>query len=177
MATATRSSSSTTGVNSTAVEQVRTALEALPEKPKVELSLREAVEQMQESLKAALERGYRYEELAKLLSEQGIHVSALTLRQYLRSGKEQTTKPKRKPVNKRAVDAPVVTEQLALETTSSPTTPASKKPTPKTKAKRGQAKTSAAQTGVKDKIAQSQLASTSATAKRGQATSTDSAKA
>ena len=77
-----------------AVEQATLLLEELPEKPRENLSLREAVKQMQDSLKAALAKGYSYEELAQMLAKQGIQISAFTLKNYVPSGKRSITKGK-----------------------------------------------------------------------------------
>jgi hypothetical protein len=77
-------------------------LEELPEKTKEDLSLREAVGQMQEQIKAALDKGYNYDEIAKLLSEKGIRISALTLKNYAPSGRRQAGKGKAKRPRKTA---------------------------------------------------------------------------
>lgn len=81
-------------VSPEAVEQATILLEELPEKPRENLSLREAVKQMQDSLKAALAKGYSYEELAQMLAKQGIQISAFTLKNYVPSGKRSITKGK-----------------------------------------------------------------------------------
>lgn len=77
-------------------------LEELPEKTKEDLSLREAVGQMQEQIKAALDKGYNYDEIAKMLSEKGIRISALTLKNYAPSGRRQAGKGKTKRPRKTA---------------------------------------------------------------------------
>ena len=69
-------------------------LESLPEKPKEELSLREAIDQLREPLRAALLRGYTYVELAEMLTEKGIKISAFTLKNYVPSGKRRANKEK-----------------------------------------------------------------------------------
>lgn len=69
-------------------------LESLPEKPKEDLSLREAIDQLREPLKAALSRGYTYLELAEMLTEKGIKISAFTLKNYVPSGKRRANKEK-----------------------------------------------------------------------------------
>ncbi len=94
MTSAPRKRTRATIVSPEAVEQATTLLEDLPEKPKENLSLREAVKQMQDSLKAALAKGYSYEELAQMLAKQGIQISAFTLKNYVPSGKRSITKGK-----------------------------------------------------------------------------------
>ncbi|MEX0269322.1 hypothetical protein AB3R30_09270 [Leptolyngbyaceae cyanobacterium UHCC 1019] len=69
-------------------------LESLPEKPKEDLSLREAIDQLREPLRAALSRGYTYAELAEMLTEKGIKISAFTLKNYVPSGKRRANKEK-----------------------------------------------------------------------------------
>ncbi|QZZ19091.1 hypothetical protein J5X98_16910 [Leptothermofonsia sichuanensis E412] len=89
-------------------------LEDLPEKTKEELSLREAVGQMQEQIKAALDKGYNYEEIAKMLSEKGIKISALTLKNYAPSGRRQSAKAKAKRPRKTA-DTSLSSEAASLD--------------------------------------------------------------
>lgn len=94
MSLAPRKRTRATTVSPEAVEQAASFLEELPDKPKEDLSLREAVGQMQDSLKAALAKGYSYEELAQMLGNQGIQISAFTLKNYVPSGKRSITKGK-----------------------------------------------------------------------------------
>ncbi|MDX2231485.1 MAG: hypothetical protein NW220_17750 [Leptolyngbyaceae cyanobacterium bins.349] len=91
-------------VSPDAIEQATTFLQELPEKPKEDLSLREAVGQMQESLKAALAKGYSYEELAQMLAGQGIQISAFTLKNYVPSGKRSVSKGKPRKTKKDQAD-------------------------------------------------------------------------
>ncbi len=72
-------------------------LESLPEKPKEDLSLKEAIDQLREPLRAALSRGYTYPELAEMLTEKGIKISAFTLKNYVPSGKRRANKEKEAP--------------------------------------------------------------------------------
>ncbi len=80
------------------VEEVNSFLQELPEKPKEDLSLKEAVEKLKDPLKEALAKGYNYEDLAKMLAGKGINISALTLKNYIPSGRKQraaAAKPRR----------------------------------------------------------------------------------
>lgn len=147
MATATRKRPRATAVNQELVGQASAFLQVLPEKQKEDLFLREAVNQMQDSLKAALAKGYNYEDLAKMLSEKGIKISALTLKNYVPSGKRQTAKTKAKRVKKSVGDTATPVEPASAEAMSpqepseTPSNEVMAEPTPApTKAKRGRAK-------------------------------------
>jgi hypothetical protein len=74
------------------VAQVEMFLNALPAKPKEQLSLREAVGQLQEQIQEALAKGYSYQDVADMLAQQGIMISASTLKNYVPSGKRRSTK-------------------------------------------------------------------------------------
>jgi len=79
----------TTLVQTSVIQQVETLLQSLPEKQAEEVSVRGAVHQLQDQLKSALERGYSYDELVRILAEQGISLTASTLKAYLPPGKRQ----------------------------------------------------------------------------------------
>jgi hypothetical protein len=93
MAVATRRSKSVT-IQPTLVNTAGSFLEDLPAKPKEAFSLREAVDQLRDPLKASLAKGYSYQDLAGMLREQGISISASTLKNYVPSGKRQASKAK-----------------------------------------------------------------------------------
>jgi len=130
----------TTLVQQSVIQQVETLLLALPEKKAEEVSVRGAVHQLQDQLKSALERGYRHEELVGILAEQGINLTATTLKAYLAPGKRQakgntkrayTRKPKE--TQPESID-PAPSPAPAAETDTLPTTkPAEPEPSPKTK--------------------------------------------
>ncbi len=113
MSLAPRKRTRATTVSPEAVEQAASFLEELPDKPKEDLSLREAVGQMQDSLKAALAKGYSYEELAQMLGNQGIQISAFTLKNYVPSGKRSITKGK--PRKSKKDDAEATGEVIDLK--------------------------------------------------------------
>jgi hypothetical protein len=77
-----------------AIDQVNASLQDLPEKPKDNLSLREAVNLLQDEIRVALAKGYTHEDLAAIFADQGIEISALTLKRYVSSGRGQTPKTK-----------------------------------------------------------------------------------
>ncbi|NJP11503.1 MAG: hypothetical protein HC866_20160 [Leptolyngbyaceae cyanobacterium RU_5_1] len=136
MATATRKRPKATAVNHQLVGQASALLQELPEKQKEDLSLREAISQMQEPLRAALAKGYNYADLAAMLSEQGIKISPLTLKNYVPSGKRQATKTKAKRV-KKSVSEEAAPSQSSPEVTAPDASTETPAPTP---AKRGRAK-------------------------------------
>ncbi|MBD2090842.1 hypothetical protein H6F67_13380 [Microcoleus sp. FACHB-1515] len=92
MMSATGKRPKTSIVSQKSVEQAGAFLAELPEKPKEKLSLREAITQIQDQIKAALAKGYSYEDIAKILGDRGIDISASTLKNYVPAGKRQATK-------------------------------------------------------------------------------------
>lgn len=92
MAGTTGKRSRAASIQKQAIDQVNVSLQELPEKPKDNLSLREAVNQLQEEIRAALAKGYSYEDLAAMFSEKGIDISALTLKRYVSSGRSRSGK-------------------------------------------------------------------------------------
>jgi hypothetical protein len=66
------------------IEELRRRLTALPRNQPREVSKQEAIALLASELGAARRRGYSPEELARLLSEQGVAINAATLRGYLR---------------------------------------------------------------------------------------------
>nr|RNJ68920.1 MAG: hypothetical protein EDM05_11865 [Leptolyngbya sp. IPPAS B-1204] len=80
---------SAVSVSQSALNNVSSVLQGLPEKPRENWSLREAVAVLQESISAALAKGYSYEEIAKMLSEKGVEISASSLKSYLSAAKRQ----------------------------------------------------------------------------------------
>lgn len=83
MATARKRSAKSAAIPQSAIGQTATALQALPEKEKEALSLREAVTHLQEPIRTALGRGYSYEEVTSMLADQGINISVFSLKRYL----------------------------------------------------------------------------------------------
>ena len=69
-------------------------LEQLEQKQREELTLRESIYLLRDKLRAALKKGYSYEDLSEILEAEGILVSAATLKQYLTESKKEVTKSK-----------------------------------------------------------------------------------
>lgn len=83
-------------ISKTAIEQVSLKLKDLPEKPKENLSLREAISELHGSITTALNRGYSYDEVVKILSSQGVSITVASLKRYLAAArKEGAEKPKK----------------------------------------------------------------------------------
>lgn len=103
MAAVTTKRSKASAVKQASIKDTNAFLESLPEKPKEDLSLREAVELMRDSVRGALAKGYTYQELAAMLTDQGIRISAFTLKNYVPSGRRRSLKeqPAAKPVQRR----------------------------------------------------------------------------
>lgn len=94
------------------VEEANSFLQDLPEKQKEDLSLKEAVNKLREPIQEALAKGYSYPDLAKMLSEKGIKISALTLKNYAPSGRKQGTKAKPRRAKKVQSDAVAAIDSL-----------------------------------------------------------------
>jgi hypothetical protein len=94
MAVVTNRRPRTTLVKKADVDHVGQFLQELPEKPKEDLSLREAVSDLRTFIQAALAKGYTYDELATILSAKGIEISPSTLKNYVPSGKRQASREK-----------------------------------------------------------------------------------
>jgi hypothetical protein len=120
MVVATRKRSRSSLVKQENIGHAIALLQDLPEKPKEDLSLREAIVQMQESIRATLAKGYSYDEISKMLSDRGIKISALTLKNYAPSGKRQASKTKKRQTRKSASDAPVAEETATSEMVTAP---------------------------------------------------------
>lgn len=101
------------------IDAANTALQNLPEKPRENLSLKEAVAALKDTIITALNRGYSYEEVAEMLSTQGIKISPTSLKSYLSAvQKTDRTKPA-KGRRRQASPTPPLTE----ESSESPPTP------------------------------------------------------
>lgn len=90
-----KKSSKSSRIQSQAVNRTKAALQDLPEKAAGLISLQEAIHQLRAPLKAALNKGYSYQELAAMLQQQGISISRSTLRSYLALDKQQNSRNSR----------------------------------------------------------------------------------
>lgn len=140
-----RASTSST-IPKTILEKVQNSLTTLPEKPKEGVPLREALEQMQDVIVEALAKGYNHEDVASLLTQEGVAINAPSLKYHLSTLKKKkgtkTTRGRRPKVdaksNSEAVDiapsssevpAKKPTRTKALDKTPSKQAAAKTKPT------------------------------------------------
>lgn len=109
MAAATGRRPKSISVSKQAVDQAGILLQQLPEKPKEALSLRDAIDQLQEEIRDALSKGYTYADLVGLLANRGIQISPATLKRYVSMGRSKTKKT-RKTAAKTGVKRPRKTQ-------------------------------------------------------------------
>ncbi|MGG6294341.1 hypothetical protein ACQ4M4_07960 [Leptolyngbya sp. AN02str] len=154
-----RRSPSSTAVTKDSIEQAAEFLKDLPEKPKELWSLREAIDQLQDTIKSALDRGYSHEEVSAMLTEQGIKISPSSLKSYLAATNREKsaggTTRKRRTRGGQALPLEAVAQSLdnASKAEAAPPAPA------KTGRTRGPRSTTAAKT----KTAASRAKKTTAT--------------
>ncbi|MDV2998235.1 MAG: hypothetical protein N4J56_007940 [Chroococcidiopsis sp. SAG 2025] len=63
-----------------------------PTKPKQGMTLREVIMKSKAMINKALKRGYTYDEIAAILTEEGISIKGATLKQYLTESKSKRSK-------------------------------------------------------------------------------------
>ena len=87
------------------VDTVSTTIAQLKEleaKPKLELTLRETITEMETELRNAIKKGYSYKELSEVLAKQKIMISAGTLKQYMNElNKSSSSRQKKKSTQKK----------------------------------------------------------------------------
>jgi len=100
-------------------EQLKSILEKvearLPPKPKESMTLKEVILKSKTMINKALKRGYSYDEIAAILSEEGISVKGTTLKQYL----AETTKNKRRQSGTNQIDIDKQISETVSESTES----------------------------------------------------------
>ena len=102
-------------IKKSTIEENRQRLSNAPVKEKEDFSLQEAIHDMAEEINQILDRGYSYEEIAKMLSDGGIDVKPTTLRQYLAQVTKVTTKAKSKKSPKVKTDEVKIDGVKSLE--------------------------------------------------------------
>ncbi|MBD2157034.1 hypothetical protein [Leptolyngbya sp. FACHB-16] len=110
-------------VSQQSLELATSALADLPEKPKTNYSLREAIGQLQDVINTALERGYSHQEVAEMLGEQGIRISPASLKSYLAAAnREAAGTPKRRRTSKKtkAEQVEAISTPIPSSTESAP---------------------------------------------------------
>lgn len=92
MVSATRNRPKAVNVSKTAIDQVGSLLQDLSAKPREEMSLREAIDQLREPIRGALAKGYTYEDIVAILGEKGIATTAATVKRYISIGNTRKRK-------------------------------------------------------------------------------------
>lgn len=112
-------------VQQSAIQQAGDLLQKLPEKPKENWSLREAIESLEGSIVQALDRGYSHDEVAELLDEKGISISVSSLKRYLAASRRdkgtqtrRTRKLRGQAAAKAKTEEATSVEPVAAETPS-----------------------------------------------------------
>ena len=100
----------------------------LPTKPKSGMTLREIILKSKAMINKALKRGYTYDEIAAILSEEGISVKGTTLKQYLA---DSTKSKRRSPESATTVDQ-IATVDLTPEAAADKSETETKTPSNKT---------------------------------------------
>ncbi|MFM7425184.1 MAG: hypothetical protein ACKO7W_09370 [Elainella sp.] len=127
MATSTRNRPKTASVSKTAIDQVGSLLQDLSAKPKEEMSIREAIDQLREPIQSAMAKGYHYDDIIKILADSGISTTATTVKRYLSLSNPRRSKGKAAKPGRRAKPEP------GAELTPEPTPEPASKPARKTR--------------------------------------------
>ena len=166
MAVATGRRPKAISVSKQAVDQAGALLGQLPEKPKENLSLRDAIDQLQEEIKEALSKGYTYIDVAGLLANKDILISPATLKRYVSMGRGRAAQAR-----KEAAKTPRRSRKAATEASETPeaveTPSASSAPT-------GQRKRRSSAKAIEEPVAEAPKAQTKTTGRRRSAAKTTS---
>lgn len=106
----------TINVNDEQLKSILEKVEArLPPKPKESMTLKEVILKSKTMINKALKRGYSYDEIAAILSEEGISVKGTTIKQYL----AESTKSKRRQLGANRTDTVEEIPETTSESTES----------------------------------------------------------
>jgi hypothetical protein len=117
-------------VDKASVDQISSLLKDLPKKEKQEVLISEAIAGIADDIKAALAKGYGYDELSQILSDElSVSVSVWSLRRYLNVATKAPDKPKARRGRKPKAEAPAPAvaapiEELTATVTVEPEAPA-----------------------------------------------------
>ncbi len=114
MAGAKRRSPTSTLVSKASISQASSTLTDLPEKPKEIWSLREAINALQDQIILALDRGYGYPEISKMLTTQGVEISASTLKYYLSAVRRSDNGKRRRRVGGKVTEKTLTKANAAV---------------------------------------------------------------
>ena len=90
-------------VKRNALQQSVEVLKGLPMKEREELALREAIFEMLPEIEGVLDRGYSLDEVAGILSQNGVSIKGATLKQYLREGRKKRSRKRSRPSKTKGV--------------------------------------------------------------------------
>lgn len=167
MAVATGRRPKAISVSKQAVDQAGALLGQLPEKPKENLSLRDAIDQLQEEIKEALSKGYTYIDVAGLLANKDILISPATLKRYVSMGRGRAAQAR-----KEAAKTPRRSRKTATEVSETPEAPVE---TPAAaSAPTGQRKRRSSAKAIEEPVAEAPKAQTKTTGRRRSAAKTTS---
>ena len=95
-------------ITQTKISQAIDLLQDLPKKVKEEYTLREAIRAMYPTIRGVLKKGYSYSEVAEMLKQADIKISATTLKQYV----QDITKNYKKPNESEVKDKSSIKENI-----------------------------------------------------------------
>lgn len=178
---------SSAAVSPTNIEQLKSSLGELPEKQKEHLSLREAIDELFDSISIALDKGYNYDEIAAVMAQHDVETTPSSLKYYvlrLRREKKAVTAPMRKTRRTKnqtaeaaapsveTVAAPMATESSPPQVDEAAAAPAKKRTTRRTTAQSEPAPKTPAKRGPKPKAASAESSEPEAPAKQTRRTTT-----
>lgn len=100
------------------VEAIRTILSTLPRNEPKHVTKQEAIASLASELGAAQRRGYSAEDLARLISERGIEVNGMALKNYLRQSRKSRKRSRGKGAATAGPSVGATAELLATRTPS-----------------------------------------------------------
>lgn len=132
MPTATRNRPKTVSVSKTALDQVGSLLLDLSAKPKEEMSLREAIDELREPIQNALAKGYSYEDVVSILGGKGIKTTAATVKRYISLGNPRNRKTRTATTKTKTRRTPAASVEV-VESPAPEKAPATPKKTTRTR--------------------------------------------
>ena len=104
-----------------ALERLQTRIAALPPKEKTQHSARDALALMEAVIRDTLAKGYSVQDIAEMLAEEGLRLSAGTIAGYLRELEDKSAPKKKAGVRKASQPAVSGKTAVAMVPLASPT--------------------------------------------------------
>jgi hypothetical protein len=145
MVATTRNRPKALNVSKTALDQAGSFLQDLSAKPKEEMSIREAIDQLRDPIQNALAKGYNYEDIVGILVNKGITTTAATVKRYVSLGSTRKRKSGTRAKRKSASTTESVVEASAPKSKPRTTKAVPEQPATPTKSK-GRRQSAAAST-------------------------------